>query len=68
MRKRKIITIAALIGFFFSISNAALEAVNVNTDFLHEPAAGLGYLGKVSYTLTIDTTDLGFYQYDSITV
>lgn len=68
MIKRKILTIIALIGSFFCISNAALEEVTVPVDFLHEPAAGLGYLGKVSYTLTIDTTELGFYEYDSIFV
>lgn len=68
MIKRKILTIVVLIGLFFSVSNAALEAVTVPIDFIHEPGAGLGYLGKVSYTLTIDTTDLGFYKYDSIIV
>lgn len=68
MRKRKILTIAALVGSLFSISNAALEAVTVPVDFIHEPGAGLGYLGKVSYTLVIDTTDLGFYEYDSVIV
>ncbi|HEX2959693.1 MAG TPA: glycoside hydrolase family 3 C-terminal domain-containing protein [Chitinispirillaceae bacterium] len=66
--KNKILVIASLIGSLFAVSNADLTAVTVPVDMLHAPGAGLGYLGKVTYTLTVDTTDLGLYQYDSIYV
>jgi beta-glucosidase len=68
MKNRKIFFIAALIGSLFAISKADLSAVTVPIEMIHSPGAGLGYLGKVTYTLKVDTTDLGLYQYDSIYV
>jgi beta-glucosidase len=66
--KNKILLIAFLVGSLFTVSNADLSAVTVPVEMLHAPGAGLGYMGKVSYKLVIDTTDLGFYQYDSVFV
>jgi beta-glucosidase len=68
MKNRKIVAIAAFIGSLFAVGNADLTAVTVPIEMLHAPGAGLGYLGKVTYTLTVDTIELGFYQYDSIHV
>ncbi len=66
--KRRLFKTAALIGSLFAFSHADLSAVTVPLEMLHEPGNGLGYLGKVSYTLNIDTTELGFYEYDSVNV
>ena len=68
MKKRfTILTLLSIIGLSV-IVHAELTAVTVPPTMLHEPGAGLGYLGKVSYTLNINKDALGLYEYDSVTV
>lgn len=47
---------------------AELTTVTVPPEFIHAPGGGLGYLGKVSYTLDITKDALGLYEYDSVIV
>lgn len=63
--KKTILLITALL---FSVAQADLTAVSVPPEMLHAPSGGLGYLGKVDYTLVIDKDALGLPQYDSIFV
>ena len=60
--------IPLIIIAFCCVVSGNITTVSVLPEMLHRPGAGLGYMGKVSYTLEIKRDDLNLPEYDSIIV
>jgi len=64
MKKTSLLFIAFLTTALF----ADIASVTVPPEMIHAPGGGLGFMGKVSYTLDIGRDDLNLLDYDSIMV